>query len=65
MKEIIQKCETCGTTWKSRKYLAYNTKDGSVHIVIAKGYWAAFKKAQKWFGSQTGIKVVQDNLSTT
>ena len=36
----------------------------AIHIVISKNYWRALKKAQKYFNSQTGIRVWQDTLST-
>ena len=48
-----------------KRYLTMNTKDGSVRIVIAKSYWKALKNAQEWYGSQTGIRVWKDTLSTT
>ena len=49
---------------KNKRFIALNTNNGSVHILVARGYWSAFKQAQQWFGNQTGIKVWQDKMST-
>ena len=39
--------------------------NNSTQIIIARNYWRALKKAQKWFNSNTQVRVWEDRLSTT
>ena len=48
----------------NKRYLTWNTFNGSVQVIVARNYWKALNKAQKWFGKNTGIRVKEDTLST-
>ena len=48
----------------NKRYLTWNTFNGSVQVIVARNYWKALSKAQKWFGSNTGIRVKRDTFST-
>ena len=49
---------------KSKRYITMNLLNGSVHLIVARNYWKALKKAKRWFGDNSKIKVIQDTLST-
>ncbi len=49
---------------KRKKYVTMNMLNGSVHLIVARNYWKALKKAKQWFGDNSKIKVIQDTLST-
>ena len=48
---------------KGNKYIIMNLANGSVHMVIAKGYLDAFDRARKWFGDSR-VKAWRDTLSS-
>ena len=48
----------------NKRFIIMNTKDGSIRLTMHQNYWKALKSGQKWFGSQTGIRVWEDKLST-
>ena len=49
---------------KSKRYVTMNLLNGSVHLIVARNYWKALKKAKRWVGDNSKIKVIQDTLST-
>jgi hypothetical protein len=48
---------------KRQRFISMNLLNGSVQIIIARGYWKAFKKAKAYFGNKP-IKVWPDTFST-
>ena len=48
----------------NKRYITWNTLNGSVEVIIARNYWKALDKAQIWFGKDTGIRIKEDTLST-
>ena len=47
-----------------KKYIIMNLLNDSIHLVVARNYWRALKKAKQWFGNNSKIKVIRDTLST-
>ena len=48
---------------KGKRWIAMNTANGAVQVIIAKSYWKAFEQARAYFG-KTPLHVKPDTLST-
>ena len=51
------------TVREGKRWIALNTSNGAVHVVIANSYWKAFKQARAWFG-KAPLHIAADTLST-
>ena len=53
-----------GTTKQGVRYLAMNTLNGMVQIIVSQNKANAIKKARNYFGKGSSLYVVRDTLST-
>ena len=53
-----------GNTKQGVRYLAMNTLNGMVQIIVSESKSNAIKKARDYFGKGSSLYVVQDTLST-
>ena len=53
-----------GVTKEGVRYLAMNTLNGMVQIIVSESKSNAIKKARDYFGKGSSLYVVRDTLST-